>query len=71
MLSQVLLSPGDVADLIGLSRFTVLAMARRGELPAPIQLNARVLRFRAEDIAVRFGFDPACIAARVNQGPQQ
>ena len=43
-----LLTPEDLADLLGVDRETVYRMARRGELPA-IKV-ARHWRFRAERI---------------------
>lgn len=59
MLPMTLMTPDDVAAMIGRSRFTVLAMARRGELPTPIRLNARTLRWERSALLTAFGIDPA------------
>lgn len=43
-------SPQEVADLLGLSKATILGAVKTGELPA-IRYNARVFRVAAVDCA--------------------
>lgn len=43
------MSVEQVADALGLSRKTVVSMARRGELPR-VKLNSRVVVFRRSSI---------------------
>jgi excisionase family DNA binding protein len=45
-----LLEAGDVADLLGVPRTFVYALARRGAIPT-VRLGDRYVRFRAEAIA--------------------
>lgn len=70
MLTTTLLTPDDVAALLGRSRPTVLAMARRGELPAPIRLNARTLRWERSTLLQSFGIDPQQNASEAAGGPK-
>ena len=40
----------EVAELLGVNARTVWRMAQRGEIPAPIRLGERVVRWRLSDL---------------------
>ena len=40
----------EVAELLGVNVRTIWRMAQRGELPAPIRLGHRVIRWRLSDL---------------------
>ncbi len=40
----------EVAELLGVSARTVWRMSQRGEIPAPIRLGDRVVRWRLSDL---------------------
>lgn len=40
----------EVAELLGVNARTIWRMAQRGELPAPIRLGHRVVRWRLSDL---------------------
>lgn len=45
-----LMTARDVADQLGIHPRSVWRMSASGELPAPIRLSARVVRWRPDDI---------------------
>jgi predicted DNA-binding transcriptional regulator AlpA len=45
-----LLKVGDVAELLGLHPRTVWRMAASGDLPQPVKLSERAVRWRLRDI---------------------
>lgn len=47
--SSRLLTPDDVADMLGVPRSMVYTLARRGDLPT-VRVGDRYVRFRAETI---------------------
>lgn len=49
MVSQLLFSDQQLADLLALSRSTVWRMVRRGDLPQPIKIGSAA-RFRADEV---------------------
>lgn len=71
MTLQVFLTPDELAVMLAVKRPTVLAMAKRGQLPEPIQIGPRVVRFRISDLETRFGFSAEKLAQFTNQELQQ
>lgn len=45
-----LLSAADIANLIAASTRTVYRMRDRGQLPPPLKVSSRMLRWRVEDV---------------------
>jgi len=45
-----LMSPGQVAELLGVEVPTVLAWGRTGRLPEPLKLGAKTIRWRETDL---------------------
>lgn len=45
-----MVSVREVAELLGVNARTVWRMAQRGEIPAPIRLGERVVRWRLSDL---------------------
>lgn len=45
-----LLTPDDVAELLGVTRSTVTRWRRAGHLPTPIRIGSNYVRYRREDI---------------------
>lgn len=50
MAEVTLLSVRQVADLLGVHARTVWRMAQTGDIPAPIRLSERVVRWRLSDL---------------------
>lgn len=50
MADVAVVSVREVADLLGVNARTVWRMAQRGEIPAPIRLGERVVRWRLSDL---------------------
>jgi prophage regulatory protein len=50
MADVAVVSVREVAELLGVNARTVWRMAQRGELPAPIRLGERVVRWRLSDL---------------------
>jgi DNA binding domain, excisionase family len=44
------MSPGQVAELLGVEVPTVLAWGRTGRLPEPLKLGAKTIRWRETDL---------------------
>jgi predicted DNA-binding transcriptional regulator AlpA len=45
-----LLSAKDVAEMLRVSRRTVFRLRARGDLPAPVELSANIVRWRVADL---------------------
>jgi excisionase family DNA binding protein len=52
--SIILLTAREVADLLGVHVRSVWRMAQAGDIPAPIRLSERVVRWRMADLEVHF-----------------
>ncbi|MFN8992809.1 MAG: helix-turn-helix transcriptional regulator [Pseudomonadota bacterium] len=50
MADVAVVSVREVAELLGVNARTVWRMAQRGEIPAPIRLGERVVRWRLSDL---------------------
>ena len=50
METRKLLSPSDVATLLGVDRRSVYKMGRLGQIPGRLKIRPKVLRFDAEKI---------------------
>lgn len=50
MADVAVVSVREVAELLGINVRTVWRMAQRGEIPAPIRLGERVVRWRLSDL---------------------
>jgi excisionase family DNA binding protein len=58
-----MLTVDEVADLLRVTRVTVYRMIRRGDLPVPVKVGPRSVRFRKRDItAVINGLSPDSVA---------
>jgi prophage regulatory protein len=50
MADVAVVSVREVAELLGVNARTVWRMAQRGEIPAPIRLGERIVRWRLSDL---------------------
>lgn len=50
MAEVALVSVREVAELLGVNARTVWRMAQTGDIPAPIRLSERVVRWRLSDL---------------------
>ncbi len=67
-MNSLLLDVRQTAALLGISERHVYELRRRGELPAPVQLGPRIVRYRRNDIEQ---FANRLVAARDAQEPAQ
>lgn len=51
----MLLDVRQVADLLGISTRTVWRLAATGDIPAPIRIGERIVRWRAADLEHHLG----------------
>lgn len=54
MAEVALVSVREVAELLGVNARTVWRMAQTGDIPAPIRLSGRVVRWRLSDLREHF-----------------